>query len=117
MNSTLVGPGERTAVTPNSTLTFLEHTFTVLEKEMSSFGVLGRFDIAKEEISVDKDLAGDVYLSTILHEVVHGIYHILAVEHEEEHASGMAVGMMSFIRNNPDFIAMVLGIEEEDYES
>lgn len=69
-----------------------------------SQGGLGRADIKEGQILLNIEQSEDSLRSTLIHEVTHYISDLLSLELSEQQVDGVAMGMFTFLKDNPDFI-------------
>ena len=65
---------------------------------------MGRCSFKKGALGVDHNMPHDVQCSIFMHELVHLIGEINSIELTEQTIDGVAIGLLSFIKNNPEFI-------------
>jgi len=65
---------------------------------------LGRASLLKAKIQVNNALSTDVMMSTLLHECMHLVSDIGDLELSEAQVSGVANGVFSIIKDNPDLV-------------
>lgn len=84
----------------------LEHDIEVYFDAPNAWSLdgVGRCDIKNGCIRIRASMPSDVVASTLLHEVVHMISDLLTIEQSEQSVDNMAIGILSFIRNNREFI-------------
>jgi len=75
---------------------------------------MGRCDLKKGAIGVSNEMPHDVQCSIFMHELVHLIGEINSIELTEQSTDGLALGMVSFIKNNQQFIVDNLMIQCEE---
>jgi hypothetical protein len=64
----------------------------------------GEADPGRGVISVLEGLEASVREATILHEVIHILDHHLALQMNEEQVTGIAQGLFSVLKDNPEFL-------------
>lgn len=99
------------------TLQLLDHAYTLIETTSGDWtGVgMGQSSMFNGKIMIQSTMPHDMRNSTIIHEIVHQISDILdlGIGEREDTVSGIAVGVYSFIKNNPELIREMLNKEIE----
>ena len=74
----------------------------------------GRLDYPREAIYVDDRQAGIGRRITILHEVLHGCFHVTDNQHENEEAvvGSLTAVLLDTLRRNPELVAYLTGDDE-----
>ena len=107
----VVTPEEDTLVLPES-IKILHKDFSLREREYSeSFGNhrLAEINFMKEEINY-LPLQGSETVDSILHEILHGVFHMFNLNHkmsddEEEHlVTVLATGLTTVMKDNPELM-------------
>lgn len=81
-------------------------------RKIDDGGYLGCTDKQMGRIRVEKGLPPDEKANTVLHEILHGIWHTQALDYsavtEERIVTALANGLTGFVRDNPRFILRLL---------
>ncbi len=97
------------------TLNILEHRIDVTNEPSSNWGndYLGRAAIAKGTIQLLDSIPTDVQHHTFLHEMIHIIERIGQLTLEETEVDALALGFLSFLRNNPEQVVEIMKGKEK----
>ena len=68
---------------------------------------MGRCDYKLGYISVSNQLPEDIQSSILLHELLHMIAEMNSIELSEQSIDGLSLGLLSFIKNNPEIINFI----------
>lgn len=95
----------------NKTIRVLDHDIKVVFSDPEAWAedAMGRCDMKRGEILINSTIDKGMQGSTFMHELVHMIADMNNIEISEQSVDGFALGMTSFIRNNPKFINEVVG--------
>ena len=69
---------------------------------------MGRCSILQLEIQINKHLPPHLQSSTLIHEIIHMIADLGSVELTEQSVDALALGMYSFIKENPKLVAKLI---------
>ncbi len=72
-----------------------------------SFDGMGRASIKDLVININENMPIDSLQSVLLHEVMHLISDMCDIELTEAQVSATSLGMFSFMRGNPELIALI----------
>jgi len=94
----------------NKIIRILDHDIKVefSNPEAWSEGAMGRCDMKEARILINSSIDKDMQGSTFMHEVMHMIADMNNIEISEQSIDGFALGITSFIRNNPKFINEII---------
>lgn len=93
------------------TIALLEHELTITHNDPSDWhgGHMGTANSLNGKIYINSTMSEDFMVSTILHEVVHIMSGIQSLGLEDERTiDGIALGIMSLIRNNPELVRQIM---------
>lgn len=90
------------------------------EKEYND-QLLGMFIADEQRILVDPEQAKDSFCDTILHEVLHSLFathagNVVDSDTEETLVSNLSMGMLDFMRTNPDLISFLMKFRTEPHK-
>ena len=77
---------------------------------LRGFGNFGEFRPMLLEIAISDDLAGPRLAETLLHELMHAVWHVWGLsktEGQEEVVRAMALGMATVMRDNPQLMPWI----------
>jgi hypothetical protein len=69
---------------------------------------MGRCDIRKLQILVSNDMPKDIVDTVFIHELVHMISDLNGIEFPEHCTDALALGFVSFLKNNPQIVANII---------
>ena len=74
------------------------------DAEHWSQGSLGRCNMKRSSIHLSSQMADDMSNMTLLHELIHMIADMNSIDLSEQSVDGLAIGMMSFLKGNPEMV-------------
>jgi len=91
------------------TIKVIDHEITVKIEDPWSWDLnkVGNSNFAKGIIIVDGSMPVDAIRSTFLHELIHIIAALNSIELTEQSVDGLAIGIHSFIKNNPNWMDQI----------
>ena len=78
--------------------------YTEGAEDVSPAGYMGRCNLKESRISISNSMPKDLQGSTLVHEVIHYIADLNSIELTEQSVDGLALGVFSFIHDNPELI-------------
>ena len=81
------------------------------EHEEKTAGLYGRCDYKKQAIVLDPGMAPGQYRATLLHEVLHAVFHTSGgrFDNEEEIVGEIEFPLLGVLRDNPALVAYLTG--------
>lgn len=88
----------------------LDHTVIVKFDDPEGWASdgMGRCDMKNGTIHINSTMNKDAQGSTFMHELVHLIADMNSIELSEQSVDGLSLGLLSFIKNNANFVNKVL---------
>ncbi len=88
------------------TIKLLDHEIKVKLEDPGNWdrNNMGHSDIGAGTITIDNTMPTDTIQSTLIHELIHIIAGLNSISLTEQSVDGLAIGIYSFIKNNPDWM-------------
>lgn len=91
------------------------HDLHRVESDGKKTGLHGQILYTTCQISIEKEQAHDVNVSTLWHEIVHGILTQAGQnEQDENHICALGYGLVQVLRDNPELISFTVNGKTDD---
>ena len=93
--------------------------YSIEYTDNSIFEYAGMINFLEQKTYIRESLPNTGELDTIIHEVIHGIHHVMGLtdgSSEEEFTRGGATGLLMVLRDNPDLLQFIIDVLEIELE-